>query len=716
MTIINRTTSRPTLDDAHATEVDIRRLTASRLVIAAASGAGKSWLLRRLLEQTFGLAQQIVLDPEGEYHTLREKFDYVLAGPGGDCPVTLESAGLLAVRLLELGASAIIDLSELGEDRDEYVNRFVSALMDAPRELWHPLELAVDECHMFAPEQGAGTARSTTAIKRFATAGRKRGFALWAATQRYAELHKTVVAELGNKLIGRMDLVNDIDRARKSLGMSSQDAHKLLPNLEDGRFYAVGRAFTHIDFETGEEHHRVTLIRTGMVATTHPEAGSGALPITPPRARVKQILGQLANLPKEAEAEAKTLEALQKRVRELEATLATYDGQRAREPQDLRDHDQLATEVKRLTESNHAINDVNTQLRQAWRELKERCDTSAAAIDNLAWALLDEKVRLAAIRTSPVDTMPGTVDPQLDVHASRSVRSFHDDDPNQGVSDAGTRAPTSRERRRGRTSAEADDGGYSVRVTEGEDLPSGLSKMERTLLIAILQLDTAGGATHARIRRITGYKPSGPLGKAYSRIRSLNWATEAQGAWTLTRAGHAILGSGYTLHPMGKELRLKLLGELPQMQAKILETCAEAYPDGLTMEQIYIRTGYKPSGPLGAAFAALKDAFYLEKVTGIVLGDSVFQVAADLFDSGEVGCRKMGAAELRTQIIERLPVMEAALLTAVCSHYPMSVSRDAVRKHCGYKPSGPLGAAWKALLNAKYISGDAEVVASKELF
>jgi hypothetical protein len=36
-------------------------------------------------------------------------------------------------------------------------------------------------------------------------------------------------------------------------------------------------------------------------------------------------------------------------------------------------------------------------------------------------------------------------------HAARSVTSFHDDDPNQGVSDAGTRALAPRERRNGRT-------------------------------------------------------------------------------------------------------------------------------------------------------------------------------------------------------------------------------------------------------------------------
>ena len=59
-------------------------------VVAADHGPGE----RRLLEQTYARVPQIVIDVEGEFHTLREKFDYVLAGQkGGDCPADVGGRG-----------------------------------------------------------------------------------------------------------------------------------------------------------------------------------------------------------------------------------------------------------------------------------------------------------------------------------------------------------------------------------------------------------------------------------------------------------------------------------------------------------------------------------------------------------------------------------------------------------------------------------------------
>lgn len=63
--------------------IDLDALVASRLLVQANSGGGKSYLLRRILEQSHGKIQQIVIDLEGEFYTLREKYnDYLLIGKG----------------------------------------------------------------------------------------------------------------------------------------------------------------------------------------------------------------------------------------------------------------------------------------------------------------------------------------------------------------------------------------------------------------------------------------------------------------------------------------------------------------------------------------------------------------------------------------------------------------------------------------------------------
>lgn len=157
--------SNPTLgviDNGKPVGIDVSRLVETRMLVAATSGAGKSWALRRILEQTHGHIQQIVIDPEDEFFTLREQFNYVLAGRhGGDCPADARSASLLATKLLELGASAIIGIYELPHhERVRFVRLFLESLVNAPKHLWHPCLVVIDEAHIFAPESGKGEAES----------------------------------------------------------------------------------------------------------------------------------------------------------------------------------------------------------------------------------------------------------------------------------------------------------------------------------------------------------------------------------------------------------------------------------------------------------------------------------------------------------------------------------------------------------------------------
>src|SRR5690242_7974913 len=72
--------------------IDLDVLMRTRLLIQANSGGGKSWLLRRVAEQLFGKVPVIIIDPEGEFATLREKFGYVLVGKGGETPADIRSA------------------------------------------------------------------------------------------------------------------------------------------------------------------------------------------------------------------------------------------------------------------------------------------------------------------------------------------------------------------------------------------------------------------------------------------------------------------------------------------------------------------------------------------------------------------------------------------------------------------------------------------------
>jgi hypothetical protein len=294
-------------------DLNLETLLRTRMLIQANSGGGKSWLIRRLLEQTHGKVQQIIIDLEGEFLTLRERFDYVVVGKSGDIAADKRTAPLLVERLMEIGASAIIDLSELKKhERPLYLKVFLEALMELPKKYWHPLLVLIDECHQFASQTDKEN-ESRASVIDVATRGRKRGFCLIAATQRIAKVHKDLVAELLNRMIGRTGLDIDVKRASDELGFTEKTDRLSLRSMTPGDFYAFGPALTP----------EVRRVKIGSVLTTHPEVGSKAITtVSPPSTEtVKKILSQLQGLPKEAEEKRLSIENAQKRIRELESEL-----------------------------------------------------------------------------------------------------------------------------------------------------------------------------------------------------------------------------------------------------------------------------------------------------------------------------------------------------------------------------------------------------------
>ena len=221
--------------------IDIPKLIESRLLVQANSGGGKSYTNRRIIEQAFDEVQIIVIDPEGEFGNMRGEYDFVYIGKDGDAPAEVRSAALLARRLLETKASAIVDIYEMNmRDRQLFVKAFFEAMVNAPKELWHDCIIILDEAHKFAPEKEQSV--SLEAVSDMASRGRKRGYCLIPATQRPAKLNKDVAAECNNKIIGRASLDIDRKRSAEELGFTTKDEILSLRNLEPGEFYAFGPA------------------------------------------------------------------------------------------------------------------------------------------------------------------------------------------------------------------------------------------------------------------------------------------------------------------------------------------------------------------------------------------------------------------------------------------------------------------------------------------
>ncbi|WP_370032807.1 ATP-binding protein [Qipengyuania mesophila] len=270
-------------------EFDIEELLATRLLVQGNSGSGKSHLLRRLLEESAGLVQQVVIDPEGDFPSLAEKFGHVVIDGSAYSPAEIEA---LARRIREHRASVVLDLDGLEvEQQIRCAAQFLTALFDAPREHWYPVLVVVDEAQMFAPAVAGEIAEDTrrmtlSAMTNLMCRGRKRGLAGIVATQRLAKLAKNVAAEASNFLMGRTFLDIDMVRAADLLGMDRRQAERIR-ELERGHFLALGPAITRLPLAC-----KIGPVKTGNQARSE---GLMALPDTAPEDMAALLISDLAS-------------------------------------------------------------------------------------------------------------------------------------------------------------------------------------------------------------------------------------------------------------------------------------------------------------------------------------------------------------------------------------------------------------------------------------
>ncbi|WP_455479031.1 helicase HerA domain-containing protein [Bartonella sp. B23] len=261
--------------------IDLEELLATRLLVQGNSGSGKSHLLRRLLEQSASWVQHCVIDPEGDFVTLADKFGHVIVEAQRSEPELTR----IAHRIRQHRVSVVFNLEGLdAEQQMRAVGAFLSALFDVERDYWYPMLVVVDEAQLFAPAAAGEVSDEArkialNAMTNLMCRGRKRGLAGVIATQRLAKLAKNVAAEASNFLIGRTFLDIDMVRAADLLGMERRQA-EMFRDLERGHFIALGPALSR----------RPLSIIIGSVETLARSSSPKLMPLPTKRADVKKLV------------------------------------------------------------------------------------------------------------------------------------------------------------------------------------------------------------------------------------------------------------------------------------------------------------------------------------------------------------------------------------------------------------------------------------------
>lgn len=219
------------------------------------SGSGKSYLTRNLIEELYAkkLGNILVIDPEGEYLSLRKLFDFVILGlnkENCDIMITEENAAKLAVEMLKNKINVIIDLKYADDhSRQEIVSNYINTVIELSSICTPtPLQVIIEEVSRFASKgiNSISNMKCIASLKRLAQLGRMRGISTFCNSQRVNQLPIDIRTEYNNMIIGKCSDEADIKRNSSRIGLKNSSEIKLLKNYQ---FLAWGDGFINGNFD-----------------------------------------------------------------------------------------------------------------------------------------------------------------------------------------------------------------------------------------------------------------------------------------------------------------------------------------------------------------------------------------------------------------------------------------------------------------------------------
>lgn len=214
--------------------------------------SGKSYGVGVLCEEFIENGQPIlIIDWEGEYYTLREKYPILIGSLHdpyySDLPnLNSESTYQLCKFIVENQQSLILDLSGKNTlERFTYLASFLESFYKVESELRTPYVLVLDEAHKIIPEKGLIRLKTLKEYQQkveywayeITVTGGKRGVGLIVATQRPAQVTKMVISQLDIKIVYK--LFEPADRGYLKTWLTETQINKVA-KFKQGDFVLIG--------------------------------------------------------------------------------------------------------------------------------------------------------------------------------------------------------------------------------------------------------------------------------------------------------------------------------------------------------------------------------------------------------------------------------------------------------------------------------------------
>ncbi|HIP99991.1 TPA: ATP-binding protein [Candidatus Bipolaricaulota bacterium] len=282
------------------------------VAILGIRGSGKSNTAGVIFEELLAARYPLsIVDIDGEYFGLKEKYEVLVVGAGENVDIELDVDAAPGVAELSLreGVPVILDVSDmLAEERELFVLEYLTRIWSLAGKLRKPYMIGIEECHEFIP-QGMRTDLKEV-IARIALRGRKRGLGAVIISQRSAKVEKDVLTQAGMLFLHRV--VHEVDMRVYSelLPWPKAEVKEQVTSLGVGEcIYLSGQSIRKVKIRPRHTFHG------GFTPSFKPVE-------TP---KLRQVRGEiLAAIHKFKEEKGASLpeEELQQRLEKLEAELA----------------------------------------------------------------------------------------------------------------------------------------------------------------------------------------------------------------------------------------------------------------------------------------------------------------------------------------------------------------------------------------------------------
>ncbi len=308
-----------TLEIVAGTKLAPEDISGRCVAVLGVRNSGKSSTAAVICEELLRIGHPfIVLDIDGEYWGLRERWEVLTAGTGAHTEVTLrpEQTGALAEVVLARRVPVVLDLSEWSKEEGyEAVYRLAEALWKLAGDLRVPCMVIIEEAHEWVPEGVKTDLRELLA--RIALRGRKRGLGAVIVSQRSAKVAKDVLSQAEVYFCHKVTHPADLSVYKDLVPWPGKQVEQIVPALQPGEAILVRSGGTL----QVQVRPRLTF-HAGFTPSFAP------VPVPPMKAVGEELVAALRAMAATSKAADDPLGRAQHRIRELEAALSEAEKQR----------------------------------------------------------------------------------------------------------------------------------------------------------------------------------------------------------------------------------------------------------------------------------------------------------------------------------------------------------------------------------------------------